>query len=72
MASFLSVAGRWGGIVTIIALVITLLTALIKFVAFLMTAIKLFIIIAFVGLMIIIVLSILNGRRNRRREAEDF
>jgi amino acid permease len=35
-------------------------------------AIKILIIVVFIGLMFIIILSIMNGRRNRRREAEDF
>ena len=72
MAALLQIAGRWGGILTVIALVITLLTALIKFVAFMMAAIKILIVVVFVGLMIIIVVTFLNGRRKHRREAEDF
>ncbi|MBC7910981.1 MAG: hypothetical protein H7Y30_10805 [Pyrinomonadaceae bacterium] len=72
MSVFLKMAGRWGGILTIIALIITLLTTLIKFVTFMMTALKIIIVLMFVGLMIVIILSILRGRRSRRREAEDF
>jgi uncharacterized membrane protein len=72
MLAFFNAAGRWGGILTIIALIITLLTTLIKFVAFLMTAIKFMVILMFVGLMLIIILSILRGRRARRREVEEL
>ncbi len=72
MSSFLKVAGKWGGIATVILLVITLLKSLITFVAFLMTAIKIALIIMFVGLMLVIIMSILRDRGRRRREAEEI
>ncbi|MGH9903551.1 MAG: hypothetical protein ACRD68_17230 [Pyrinomonadaceae bacterium] len=72
MTAFLKTAGRWGGIVTIILLVITLLKQLIAFVSFLMVAIKAALIIAFVGLMLLIVLAMLRGRDRRRRSAEEL
>jgi hypothetical protein len=37
-----------------------------------MAAIKIMIIVLFVGLMLLIILSILRGRRARKREAEEF
>ena len=72
MSAFLKTFGRWGGIVTIILLVITLLRQLIALVSFLVAAIKIGVIVVFVGLMLLIVLSILRSRGQRRREAEDL
>jgi hypothetical protein len=72
MASFLATSGRWGGILTIIILVIALLKQLIAFVGFLMFAIKMAIVLAFVGLFLLIVIAILRGRSQRRRETEDL
>jgi uncharacterized membrane protein len=72
MSAFLKTFGRWGGILTIILLVITLLRQLIALVSFLLAAIKIGIIIVFVGLMLLIVLSILRSRGQRRREAEEL
>jgi predicted membrane protein len=72
MASFLATSGRWGGIVTIIILMIALLKQLIAFVGFLMFAIKVAILLAFIGLFLLIVLAILRGRSQRRRESEDL
>lgn len=72
MSAFLFTAGKWGGIVTIIALVIMLLKQLIALIGFLMFAIKLALIIGFVGLFLLIALSMLRGRGRRRREVEDI
>lgn len=68
MSAFLKTAGRWGGILTIILLVITLLRQLISLVSFLFVAIKIIIVLAFVGLMLVIVLAMLRGRSRRRRD----
>jgi hypothetical protein len=70
MSAFLKTAGRWGGILTVILLVITLLRQLIAFVSFLFVAIKLVIVIAFVGLILLIVIAMMRGRSRRRDEAE--
>jgi predicted membrane protein len=72
MTAFLKVAGRWGGIITLILLIVTLLRQLISLVSFLLVAIKIAIVVAFVGIMLLIVLSILRGRQSRKREAEDI
>ena len=72
MASFLATSGRWGGILTIIILLIALLKQLIAFVGFLMFAIKVAILLAFIGLFLLIVIAILRGRSQRRRESEDL
>ena len=72
MASFLATSSRWGGILTIIILLIALLKQLIAFVGFLMFAIKVAILLAFIGLFLLIVIAILRGRSHRRRESEDL
>ncbi len=72
MASFLATSSRWGGILTIIILIIALLKQLIAFVGFLMFAIKVAILLAFIGLFLLIVIAILRGRSHRRRESEDL
>jgi predicted lysophospholipase L1 biosynthesis ABC-type transport system permease subunit len=48
------------------------LKQLIAFVGFLMFAIKVAIVLAFVGLFLLIVIAILRGRSQRRRESEDL
>jgi hypothetical protein len=70
--SILTVLSRWGGILTIIVLIITLLRQLIAFFSFLMLIIKLGIVIAFVGLFLLIIIAMLRGRAQRRREAEEI
>jgi uncharacterized membrane protein len=70
MSGFLMAAGRLGSIAALIALLIVLVKQLIVFVGFLMFVIKIGIIIAFVGLMLLIVITYLSTRSRRRREAE--
>ena len=65
-------AGRWGGILMIIALVITLLRQLISLVGFLLVAVKAIVVMAFIGLVLVMILLVLRGRSQRRREAEDI
>jgi hypothetical protein len=72
MSAFLITASRWGGILTIIILVITLLRQLIALVSFLLVAIKVGLVVAFVGLMLLIVISILRGRSRRRHETDEI
>jgi uncharacterized membrane protein len=72
MSAFLKTAGRWGGILTIIVLVITLLRQLISLVGFLFIAVKAVIIMAFVGLILLMIILVMRGRSQRRREAEDL
>ncbi len=72
MSAFLKIAGRWGGIMTLILLVITLLKQLIALVSFLMVAIKIALVVAFAGLMLLILLAMLRGRGRRRRDAEEL
>ncbi|MDT7688685.1 MAG: hypothetical protein QOJ70_2547 [Acidobacteriota bacterium] len=70
MSGFLMATGRLGGIVALIALLIVLVKQLIVFVGFLMFVLKIGIVIAFIGLMLLIVITYLSARNRRRREAE--
>ena len=68
MSAFFITAGKWGGIATIIVLVIALLKQLIAFVGFIMFAIKAALVLVFVALMLLIVVLMLRTRSQRRRE----
>jgi len=70
MAGFLMATGRLGSILALIALLIVLVKQLIAFVGFLMIALKIAIVIAFIGLMLLIIITFLSARNRRRREAE--
>jgi hypothetical protein len=70
MSGILMAAGRWGGIMALIALLIILVKQLIAFVGFLMFAIKIALVLVFVALMLVIVIMFLRTRGQRRREAE--
>lgn len=70
MPMWMKAAGRWGGILVLIALLITLLKQLIAFIGFLTGAIKLFIILAFVLLIVGVGLMILKGMKGNRKNAE--
>ena len=72
MSAFLKAAGRWGGVLTIIALVIVLLRQLISLVSFLLVAMKAVIVMAFIGMVLVMIVLVLRGRSARRREAEDI
>ena len=71
MTTLLATFGRWGGILTLIALLIVLVKQLIAFVGFLMIALKIVIVIAFVGVFLLIALAMLRARGQRRREGAD-
>jgi hypothetical protein len=70
MPMWMKAAGRWGGILVLIALLITLLKQLIAFIGFLTGAIKLFIILAFILLIVGVGLMILKGMKGNRKNAE--
>lgn len=72
MSSLLMAFGRWGGILTLIILLIALVKQLIAFVGFLMFAIKVGIVLAFIALFLLIIIAILRGRSQRRRDLEDI
>lgn len=67
MSTYLKTFGRWGGLLTLILLAITLLRQLIALVSFLLVAIKAAIVIAFAGLMLLILLAVFRDRAKRRR-----
>ncbi|HEY0081850.1 MAG TPA: hypothetical protein VGB61_03600 [Pyrinomonadaceae bacterium] len=71
MTALLATFGRWGGILTLITLLIVLVKQLIAFFAFLMVVLKIGIIVAFVGVFLLIVLTMLRARGQRRRESGD-
>lgn len=71
MSGFLMAAGRLGSIAALVALLIVLVKQLIALVGFLMVALKIAIILAFAGLMLLIVITYLSARNRRRREAEE-
>ena len=72
MSSLLVTAGKWGGILTLIALLIALVKQLITLVGFIMFFLKAALVIAFVGLMLLILVTMLRTRSRRRREAEEI
>ena len=72
MSSLLVTAGKWGGILTLIALLIALVKQLITLVGFIMFFLKAALVIAFVGLMLLIVVTMLRTRSRRGRAAEEL
>lgn len=71
MLGFLKIAGRLGGVLTLLLLLVTLVRQLIALVSFLLAAIKIGIVVFFVGIFLMIALSIFRDRARRRREAEE-
>ena len=67
---FMKAAGKWGGILVIIALVITLLKQLITFIGFITGAIKLLILLAFVALIVFVGLMVFKGLQHSRKPSE--
>lgn len=70
MPVWLKAAGKWGGILVIIALIISLLKTIISFIAFLTGAIKILIVLIFVALLVFIGLMVLRGMKEARRNKE--
>lgn len=71
MSSTMKMAGRWGGIFIIIALVITLLRQLISLVGFLVFALKAVIVMAFIGLVLLMIFLVLRGRSRRSQSGTE-
>lgn len=67
MPVFLKAAGKWGSVLVILALIVTLLKQVIAFVGFLTMAIKFIVIIAFVGLIVGIGFALLRTRSDNRQ-----
>lgn len=72
MSSLLATFGRWGGIVTLVVLLIALVKQLLALVSFLLIAIKIAIVLAFVAVLALIVIAMMRGRTRRRRDMEDI
>lgn len=67
MPLWVKAAGKWGSILVIITLIITLLKQLIAFIGFITGAIKLLVILAFVALIVGVGFLILKGINDSRR-----
>ena len=67
MPLWVKAAGKWGSILVIITLVITLLKQLIAFIGFITGAIKLLVILVFVALIVGVGFLILKGISDSRR-----
>ncbi|MEA2173767.1 MAG: hypothetical protein QOD00_1359 [Blastocatellia bacterium] len=68
MLALLKIASRWGGILTLIVLLIALVRQLISLVTFFLFALKIGVVVVFVLLMLLIVVLIFRSRGQRRRE----
>ncbi len=62
--------GKWGGILVLIALLISMMKTLITFIGFLTGAIKILIILVFVALIIGIAVIVLKGLKEARRNRD--
>ncbi len=69
--AFLKAAGKWGGILTLIALLITFIRQLIDLIGFLMMAIKLVLFLGFIALLLFIILIAYRTFRDRKRERDE-
>lgn len=67
MPLWVKAAGKWGSILVIITLIITLLKQLIAFIGFITGAIKLLVILVFVALIVGVGFLILKGISDSRR-----
>jgi len=66
--SFMKAAGKWGSILVLIALLITLVKNLIAFIGFVTGAIKILIIVVFVALILGVGFLIIKGISNSRKK----
>lgn len=63
-------AGKWGGILVLIALLITLVKQLIAFIGFVTGAIKLLVIVVFIALIVGVGYLVLKGIMNNRKHKD--
>ena len=70
MPVWLKAASKWGGILVLIALLISLLKTIIAFIGFLTGAIKILILLAFVALIVAIGVMVLKGWKEARRNRD--
>jgi hypothetical protein len=72
MLGFLKIAGRLGGLIALILMLVTLVRQLIALVSFLLVAIKFAVVAFFVGMVLLIAVAIFRDRARKRREAEEL
>jgi hypothetical protein len=70
MPIWMKAAGKWGGLLVIIALLITLLKQIIALIGFLTGAFKILIVLLFVFLIVGVGLMVLRGIKESRRSEE--
>jgi predicted transporter len=70
MPVWMKAAGKWGGILVLIALLISLLKTIITFIGFLTGAIKILIILIFAALIIGIGIMLIKGWKEARRNRD--
>jgi hypothetical protein len=70
MPVWMKAAGKWGSILVIIALVITLLKQLIAFIGFITGAIKILIVLIFIALIVGVAFLIFKGWQNSRKHRD--
>ncbi len=70
MPIWMKAAGKWGSILVLIALAITLLKQLIAFIGFLTFAIKILVVLVFVAVLLGGGMMVLKGMKERRRPKE--
>ena len=68
--AIMKAAGKWGGILVIIALLITLLKQLIAFIGFITGAFKLLIVLVFVALIVFVGFMVFKGLQQNRKHKD--
>lgn len=69
--AFLKAAGKWGGILTLIALLITFMRQLIDLIGFVMMAFKLVLVVGFIALFLFVGLVAIRTFRQRKKERDE-
>ena len=69
--AFMKAAGKWGSILALIALLITLVKSLIAFVVFVTMAIKILIVVAFVAILLGVGYLVIKGLSGSKRSRTD-
>ncbi|HSK70839.1 MAG TPA: hypothetical protein VK892_04025 [Pyrinomonadaceae bacterium] len=70
MPIWLKAAGKWGTILVILGLIITLLKQIIAFIGFLTAAIKILVVLVFAALFIFVALLVFRAWQDNRRKGE--
>lgn len=72
MCAFFKQMGRLGAIIALVMLVVGLIKQLIALIGSLIFAIKFGVVVLFATMLILVFLSMLRGRRERKREVEEL